>query len=320
MGANPTPTVRKRAPWIAALIGIVLVVLAGSVVVWLAQPAADLLTTTAPLTIAEPTPLTVTVTAVPVAIVPTETQPALIIITSPPTATPSPTVTPTETPIPTNTPTLTLTATPTVTPSPTETPTPTPTLTSDVNALAALVPVGPVPTLPPDPTEQQFLTVGAELAAGYTAAIPALEAQVAAVDANTMVLTYGDWARKTNELITTLRARNEEARALPVPPRYAALWAEMLHAVDLLDLALNDLEEGISLYKLVKFAEYKEHLAAAKAVLVGVTPQLVPQPVIAPVAVVDAVPTPIPPISSSVTVTTVTVEKGGAVVTTVTTP
>ena len=273
MVANSTPTQRKRAPWIAALTGILLLLFAGSAVAWLALSATN--QTPAPTPTLLPT---VPPTAVSAALIPTATatRPALIIMTSPPTATPIPTVTPTATPIPTNTPTATPSATPTVTPRPTETPTPTPTSTStpsDVNALAVLAPSDPVPTLPPDATEQQFLTTGAELAAGYAAAIPALEAQVAAVDANSMVLTYGDWARKTNDLITTLRALNERVRALAVPPRYATTGAELVQAVDLLDLALDDLDEGISLYKLEKFTQYKEHLAAAKTVLANVTPQ-----------------------------------------------
>src|SRR5690606_36182522 len=135
---------------------------------------------------------------------------------------------------------------------------------ADVNALGALVPAVPAPTMPPDPAEEQFLAASAALAAGYAAAIPALEAQVAQIDADAMVLTYGDWARATNEQISTLRALNAQARTLPVPARYAAGWAEMVRAMDLLDVALRDLDEGLSLYKLEKIAEYKENLAAAK--------------------------------------------------------
>jgi hypothetical protein len=276
--ANSTPTQHNRAPWIIALIGILLLLIAGSAVAWMAVSIVNQAPAPTPTLLPTEPP-----TAAPAALIPTATQPAIIIMTSPPTATAIPTVTPTATPIPTNTPTATPTATPTVTASPTETPTSTPTATStpsDVNALAVLAPTGPVPPLPPDATEQQFLATSAELVGGYLAAIPALEAQVAAVDANSMVLTYGDWARKTNDLIMTLRALNERVRALPVPPRYTTTGVEMLQAVDMLDLALDDLDEGISLYKLEKFTEYEEHLAAAKTLLASVTSQLVLTPAV----------------------------------------
>ncbi len=151
---------------------------------------------------------------------------------------------------------------------------------ADVNALGALVPAAPAPTMPPDPAEEQFLATGAAVAAGYAAAMPALEAQVAEVDADSMVLTYGDWARETSDLIATLRDLNAQVRALPVPPRYAPGWAEMLRAADLLDVALADLDEAISLYKLEKLAEYKEHLAAAKIVLAAAVSQIAPLPVV----------------------------------------
>jgi hypothetical protein len=139
---------------------------------------------------------------------------------------------------------------------------------ADVNALGALVPPAAAPTIPPDPLEEQFLVTSAALVAHYAATIPALEAQVAQVDANPIVLTYGDWARVTSGLIATLRDLNAQARALQVPPRYGSNWAEMLQAVDLLALALDDLEAGISLYDLQLISAYKEKLAVAKLGLV----------------------------------------------------
>jgi hypothetical protein len=269
VATNSTSSLRQNAPWIAALIGGVLAMLALGAVAIVA-----LFNRSLPEVSPTATPLpTATATIEVVAVNPTATRPAIVIITPPPTHTPLPTATPTDTPTATPTPTDTPTATPTPTATSTPTPTVTPTVTpADVNALGALVPAVPAPTMPPDPAEEQFLATGAALAAGYAAALPALEAQVAEVDADSMVLTYGDWARETNDLITTLRDLNAQVRALPVPPRYAASWAEMLRAVDLLDLALDDLDEGISLYKLEKFAEFKEHWAAAKVVLAAALP------------------------------------------------
>src|SRR5690606_4524255 len=139
--------------------------------------------------------------------------------------------------------TATATATPTETPTPTVTP-------ADVTALEALLPPAAAPTMPPDPSEEQFVAAGAALATSYNATIPALEAKVAEMDANPIVLTYGDWARETSGLIETLRGLNAQARTLAVPPRYTAIWGEMLAAVDLLAEALDFLDEGISLYKL----------------------------------------------------------------------
>jgi hypothetical protein len=334
VAANPTPTLRERAPWIAALIGGVLVIVAGAAVMLstmtsgtffsandtsLASDPALLPTVTLTSTLPSPSLALLPVATTPApalmivppastrpnALVPAATQPALsistalpgesggtsvgapiasqpgvVIITPPPTATSLPTATPTDTPTVTPTPTHTPTTTPTETSTSTPTATATPTVTpADVNVLAALVPGAAPPSLPPDPSEQQFLATGAILAAGYAIAIPALEAQVAEFDADSMVLTLGDWARETSGLIKTLRALNSTVRALPVPPHYTASWGEMLRAVDLLDAALNDLEEAVSLYKLEKFAEYKEKLTAAKALLGTVTPQFVPLPV-----------------------------------------
>ena len=68
--------------------------------------------------------------------------------------------------------------------------------------------------MPPDPSEQQFLATTLALVASYSATIPALEAQVAQVDADAIVLTYGDWARVTSDLIATLRELNRQARAI----------------------------------------------------------------------------------------------------------
>lgn len=313
MAANPTPTLRERAPWIAALIGVVLVIVAGAAVILFAitssissgafLPNADSLLAAEPALLPTSTLPTQSLALLPAATTPapalvivppastplpgatvevsigasTVRLPGVVIITPTPTATPLPTATPTDTPTITPTPTDTPTATPTETTTSTPTSTATPTVTpADVNVLAALVPDAAPPTLPPDLSEQQFLATGAALAGGYAIAIPALEAQVAKFDANSMVLTLGDWARETSGLIKTLRDLNAAVRALPVPPRHDASWGEMLRAVDLLDAALNDLEEAVSLYKLEKFAEYKEKLAAAKAVLGTVTPQFVP--------------------------------------------
>jgi hypothetical protein len=68
--------------------------------------------------------------------------------------------------------------------------------------------------------------------------------------------------------------------------------------VELLAAALDHLDEGISLYQLAKLGEYKEQLAAAKAVLAQVAPQLAPLPVIVvsvPTAVVMPVTTAVIP-------------------------
>ncbi|MCC6457470.1 MAG: hypothetical protein IT328_21115 [Caldilineaceae bacterium] len=277
MATNSTSPLRQNAPWIAALIGAVLAMLALGAVAMMAL-FNRALPEASPTAIPLPT---ATATVAVVAVNPTATRPAIVIITPPPTPTPLPTATPTDTPTATPTPTDTPTATPTSTATSTPTATATPTVTpADVNALGALVPVVPVPTMPPDAAEAQFLAAGTALVAGYAAAIPALEAQVAAVDADPMVLTYGDWARQTNELITTLRTLNTQVRALPVPSRYVSSWAAMLQAADLLDLALADLDEGISLYKLEKFAEFKAHWAEAKGSLAIAVPLIAPLPVI----------------------------------------
>jgi hypothetical protein len=311
VATNSTSPLRQNAPWIAALIGGVLVMLALGVVAMMA-----LFNRSLPEVSPTATPLpTATATIEAVAVNPMATRPAIVIITPPPTHTPLPTATPTDTPTatptPTDTPTATATSTATSTPTATATPTVTP---ADVNALGALVPAAAAPTMPPDPAEEQFLATGAALAAAYAAAIPALEAQVAEVDADPMVLTYGDWARKTNDLLTTLRDLNAQVRALPVPPRYTARWAEMMRAVDLLDLALDDLDEGISLYKLEKFAEYKEHLAAAKGGLAIAVPLIAPLSVI----VVNVATPVVGPVATPIVVTGGTgvpdgasVEKGG---------
>lgn len=275
MAANPPPaTLRNSAPWIAALIAAIFALVgAGGIAACSMLPG--LVTPT-------PTPApTATPTIVVAVVVPTATRPAIVIITPPPTDTPTPTATPTHTRTPTPTDTNTPTATPTGTDTPTPTATATPTVTpADVNVLESLLPGAAAPTMPPDPAEEEFLAASTALAANYATAIPALEALVAQVDADTMVLTHGDWARQTNDQIAALRNLNAQVRALPVPPRYAGSWAEMLRAVDLLDQALDDLTEGISLFKLEDFAFYKDHLAATKGALAVAVPLLVPLEVV----------------------------------------
>jgi hypothetical protein len=134
--------------------------------------------------------------------------------------------------------------------------------------------------MPPDPTEQQFLDAAAALGANYATAISALEAQVDQVNANPILLTHGDWARPTSDLIATLRGLNAQARALPVPPRYAASWGAVLQAVDLLDVALNDLDEGVSLYNLHKIEEYNVAIVTAQEALAAAVPLIAPLPVV----------------------------------------
>lgn len=293
MATNSTSPLRQNAPWLAALIGGILAMFALG---WMAMTALLNMALAQPLPTAIPLP-TATVTVEVVAVNPTATRPAIVIVTPPPTDTPLPTATPTDTPTPLPTPTETPTATPTSTATSTPTATATPTVTpADVNALGALIPAAPAPTMPPDPAEEQFLAASAALAAGYAAAIPALEAQVATLEADAMVLTYGDWARATHDLMTTLRTLNTQALALPVPARYAGGWGEMLRTIDLLEVALADLDEGISLYKLEKIAEYKENLAAAKMRLAAALPLIAPSPANVPVnvpVIVNDVATPI---------------------------
>ena len=88
------------------------------------------------------------------------------------------------------------------------------------------------------------------------------------------------WARVTSGLIASLRDLNAQVNALPVPPRYAASWGQMLVAVDLLGKALDKLDDGVSLYNLQLIGEYKQEFIAAKAVLLGAVPALEPLPVV----------------------------------------
>lgn len=307
MAINPRRSLRQNAPWIVALIGGVVAIVGLGLVAFLA--VANTTVAQVPLTVT-PAPallpvLTATLTPTVNVAPPTPTRAAVVILTPPPTNTPLPTATPTDTATPTPTSTQTPTATPTATATATPTETPTPTVTpADVNVLEALLPPAAAPTMPPDPSEEQFLATGATLAAGYVATIPALEAQMAQVDADAIVLTYGDWARVTSGLIGALRDLNRQVRTLYVPPRYVASWGAMLQAVDLLDIALNDLDVGISLYNLNKVAEYKIGLAAAKVALAAAVPQISPLPV-----VVVSIPTPV-----VVPVTTAAVAVDGVVV------
>jgi hypothetical protein len=149
--------------------------------------------------------------------------------------------------------------------------------------------------MPPSPSEEQFLATASALAAAYAAAIPALEAQIAQLDEDPIVLTYGDWARATSTLLDTLHDLNAQVNALSVPPRYAASWGQMLVAVDLLERALDKFEEGVGNYNLQLIGESKQEFAAAKAVLLGAVPALEPLPVVVvnvPAPVVIPVTTP----------------------------
>ena len=306
MASNAPSTLRTHAPWIAALIGGVLAISALGV---LGVVTAFNVALTAAMPTATPLPEpTATATGVPTT--PPPTAVAIVIVTPPPTSTPIPTATPTDTSTPTPTPTNTPTVTPTPTPTETPTSTPTPTVTpADVNVLQALLPPTSVPTMPPDPSELQFLADVAALTAGYVVTIPALEAQVAEVDADAIVLTYGDWAATTYDVMTTLRDLNARARALPVPPRYATSWAKMLGAVDLLAAALDDLDEGISLYQLDKIEEYKIQIEVAKEAL-AVVPQISPLPV---VVVNVATPVVLPVTTPALVVVAGSVVAGGVV-------
>ena len=279
MASNAPSTLRQSAPWIAALIGGIFVIVGLGIA---AMAAVANIAFSQALPTATPIPLpTATPTATQVAAAPSPTVAALVIVTPPPTNTPLPTATPTATatPTPTNSATPTPTPTPTSTATPTTTPTPTVT-PADVSALGALVPLAAAPTMPPDPSEEEFLATSAALSAGYLAAIPALETHMTAVNADPVVLTYGDWVRGTSDLIAHLRSLNAQARALPVPPRYAASWQEMLRSVELLAGALDKLNDGISLYKLELIGEYERDLAAAKVVMVAAVPAIAPLPVV----------------------------------------
>ncbi len=158
---------------------------------------------------------------------------------------------------------------------------------ADVNALAALLPPAAEPTMPPDATELAFLARAEVLTAAYGATIPQLEAQVAQISADPLVLANGDWAREASNLVAMLRGLNAQARTLVAPPRYAADWGEMLQATALLDQALDKLDSGVSLYDLQLIALYEADLTVAKVALAGV-PEIVPLPV-----VVVNVPTPV---------------------------
>jgi hypothetical protein len=283
---------RQNAPWIVALLGGMAAIFVLGAVGLVAAVNMAIPDPTATFT---PTPIPTATATVAIAIAPSPTVPAIVVITPPPTNTPLPTATPTDTATPTPTDTATPTATPTGTATATPTDTATPTVTpADVNVLEALLPAAAEPTMPPDPSEEQFLAMTSALVASYSAAIPALEAQVAQVDADAIVLTYGDWARATSDLIATLRELNRQARAIPVPPRYAASWGEMLQAVDTLDAALTLLDQGISLYDLQRISLYKENIAVAKVALAAV-PEIEPLPVVVvnlPTPVVIPVSTP----------------------------
>lgn len=282
MAANTVPSLRARAPWIAAALALLLLLLLGGAAAWwfVLGGAAMFVPTPIP-TALSPTPVN-TPTAVPFVAVPLSTRPAVVIMTPPPTATPLPTATPTVTPPATRTPTPTYTPLPTSTPTATWTPLPTRTLTPtpthtplSVNALAGLAPTVEQPPAP-NPTEQAFLAMIQQAAAGYAAAIPELEGYVANMEANAEVLANGDWARRTFTTLQTLRGLNDQLRGLPVPPRYAALWTQVLAAVDLLDLALDDLYAGISFYDLKKLESYKVNLAAAKSAWAAAVAALLP--------------------------------------------
>ena len=152
--------------------------------------------------------------------------------------------------------------------------------------------------MPPSPAELEFLAASRALSARYAATLPGLEAQMALVDTQPIVLSYGDWARVTYEQMTTLYALNQEVRTINAPPRYVSSWNELLQAVDLLDYALDNLDAGISLYDLQLIAIYQENMAVAKVALAAV-PQIetlpvvvvnVPTPVVLPVSTPAIIP------------------------------
>lgn len=300
MASNAPSTLRQNAPWIAALLGGLAAIFAlGAAGLYFVvnMAATQLAPTSTPLP-----PPTETPTPQIVAVNPSPTVAAITIITPPPTDTPLPTATPTDTatPTPTATATDTPTATGTATSTPTDTATPTVT-PADVNALSALLPVAAEPTMPPDPAEQEFLAASTALMGEIVATIPLLEAQMARASTEPIVLSYGDWARETSNIIARLRELIAQAYALPVPPRYAASWNNVLAGVNLLAVALDQVDEGISLYKLELIGEYQANLDAAKAIFAETVPQIgplpvvvvsVPTPVVIPVAISGATPTP----------------------------
>lgn len=286
MATNAPSPLRQNAPWLVALIvGLFAIMGLGAVAVTTVFTASLAQLQPTPT----PTPLpTATPTTAVALVVPTATVVQLIIVTPPPTATPLPTATPTETATPTPTNSATPTPTPTGTATATPTKTPTPTVTpADVNILSALLPPVAEPTMPPSPDELAFLAASRALSASYAATIPGLEAQMALVNTQPIVLSYGDWARVTYELMTTLRDLNDQARTISAPPRYAASWNEMQQAVDLLDFALDNLDAGISLYDLQRIAIYQDNMAVATVALAAV-----PEIETLPVVVVN-VPTPV---------------------------
>ncbi len=129
MTVNSAPTLRERAPWIAAALGgLLLMAGLAAGAWWYAQDAATLALAT-PVPTALPPTATVKPTLVAFMAAPLTTRPAVVILTPPPSPTPLPSATPTVTPPATSTPTATATPLPTYTPTATWTPLPTRTLT-----------------------------------------------------------------------------------------------------------------------------------------------------------------------------------------------
>lgn len=221
-----------------------------------------------------------------VAVVPTATRPALVIITPPPTDTPAPTPTPTDTATPTPSPTPTATPTATATPIPTATPTPTITPTPTPGSLAAAVIVAPIATpvpLPPDNAALvAFLNQANLLATAYPPALDALDGQLALLDADPLMLSYGDWTRTTGNALVTLRSLNDRTRRLTAPDAYAASWSSAVAAADQLDAALAQLETALGSLDATALSNFRTlYPPARRAVLTalsGVPPPPTPVP------------------------------------------
>jgi hypothetical protein len=146
--------------------------------------------------------------------------------------TPAPTATPTITPVPTSTPIPIVTDVPVATEVPTDVPILVPTAT-------------PLPSQSFTAEEQTFATEAMSIMTGYSNTMGKIGEQFTAVGNDPSLMFNDDWVTETAVAIAIFRELNNRVRALSVPLRFEASWAEMRIAADLYDQATDAIVEGI---------------------------------------------------------------------------
>lgn len=124
-------------------------------------------------------------------------------------------------------------------PTPTITPTPGP-------ATATPIPIEtPIPGPTVDTDEEPFRAEAQRILGAYSDALTRFGELARMVQGDPALLLTETWTLQMGGAVATIRALNNEIRALQAPPRYSSAWLEMRVAADKYDRAMDMFVSGV---------------------------------------------------------------------------